>query len=304
MRWTPVDIPPESIPSDQPWLVLTDEGGRIAEMLSEADREWALSWAFVFRSLSAVMSSVKAVMSDLDTSLSDEGRAAAFRRLVPDIKVAHLWEWPEKDLASAVFSELQEILQAHSLKDRIRITALASRVPLDSAETWLPRSASGRFGSPEVMALLLAAQASHVAVLHFGASMNELVARMRVNDYDALTNAVRVDPSVITCPSASRLIERASVERRTAFFTRLATSLMSPLSADQRHDADLQFFFSMIARSGGLSRLSYKIAQLIFLEIEPPLFESPAESGPENLSRRLRSFKARRKVLPERSSSL
>ena len=148
------------------------------------------------------------------------------------------------------------------------------------------------------MALLLAAQASQIALLHFGASMNELVARMRADDHDALTNAVRVDPSVIACPSASRLIERAAIERRTAFFTRLATALMSPLSADQRYDADLQFYFSMIARSGGLSRLSYKMAQLMFLEIEPPLYCSPAESGPENLSRRLRSFKAKRKVIP------
>lgn len=96
MHWTRTDIPPESIPVDQPWLILTDEGGHIAESLSEADLEWALSWGFVFRTLAVVMTSVKGVVNDLDTSLSEEERATALRGLVRGIKVAHLWEQPEK----------------------------------------------------------------------------------------------------------------------------------------------------------------------------------------------------------------
>ena len=64
---------------------------------------------------------------------------------------------------------------------------------------------------PTICSYFYSVQYSLFCILYYGCFLNELIARARAGDDEALFNAIRIDPTVIGCQS---VIERISKARR------------------------------------------------------------------------------------------
>lgn len=292
-------------PEDAPVLKISDTGSEIAAAMEPQLRDWALTWAFLFRTISNVLASNAPAAEELDAMLAKGDLSDRARELLNRLDVCSCWERPHESLASDVMSPLRKHLSLSSPMHFMRTAALINNVGPDAV---LPSEqddqAEKDFLEPAALSAILAMRSSLSAELYFGRSISDLLADARKGNETALFNAIRADPTVLGCATASRMIQRAGVTGHPTFFTRLTTALTTRLTIEQQHDASLQFFLSLLTKSGFISRLSYKAAQLIFLEVNPPLYLSRDENGPESLARRIRSFKSKRTVLQENPSSV
>lgn len=102
-------------------------------------------------------------------------------------------------------------------------------------------------------------------VLFHGCFLNELIERIRTGDDKALFDAIRIDPTVIGCPSVSIRISKATLLQDKRFFAKLRASLKGKMA--KREQANLQkmrLVFEVLYETGA-SRLSDSQLEELFV---------------------------------------
>ncbi|WP_018508797.1 hypothetical protein [Thiobacillus thioparus] len=115
-------------------------------------------------------------------------------------------------------------------------------------------------------------------VLYHGCFLNELIERVRADNDKALFDAIRVDPTVIGCPSVSNRISKAALLRDDDFFDKLKAAINGTLAKRDQANFQKMRLVLEILHEAGATRLSDAQLHELFVE-ELKLYSGHAEGG-------------------------
>lgn len=116
-------------------------------------------------------------------------------------------------------------------------------------ETW-KGGLEGLFEISDVVGLFAALQRNVLSIMLFHRTLNAMVDEVRNGDDDSLFNAVRIDRSIITCPTFALRISKAEIKNDKKFFIRLRSSLKGPSKKHWEAYKDLRYAFFILRESG------------------------------------------------------
>jgi hypothetical protein len=116
------------------------------------------------------------------------------------------------------------------------------------------------------------------SVLYHGCFLNELIERVRTGDDKALFDAIRLDPTVISCPSVSQRISKAALLQDNRFFAKLKAAINGKMAKREQANFQKMRLVFEVLHEAGASRLNDSQLQQLFVE-ELGLYASNAKGG-------------------------
>jgi len=116
-------------------------------------------------------------------------------------------------------------------------------------ETW-KGGLDGLFEIGDVVALFTALRRNVLSIMLFHRTLNAMVDEVRNGNDDSLFDAVRIDRSIITCPTFALRISKAEIRNDKKFFIRLRSSLKGPSKKHWEAYKDLRYAFFILRESG------------------------------------------------------
>ncbi|WP_269532836.1 hypothetical protein [Chitinimonas sp. BJYL2] len=148
--------------------------------------------------------------------------------------------------------------------------ALIDDMHLDEPSEW-SCPFGGIFTKAQVIGLSAILQRNIQSLMIHHRSINALVAEVKACDanwQEPFFNAVRIDRSVLTCPTFALRLTRAELEKDRHFFLRLRSAIKGPSQKHWQSYQDLRFVFVML-REMGFDRLSDKqMERLLIHELQ------------------------------------
>ena len=140
---------------------------------------------------------------------------------------------------------------------------------------------------PVVIALVTSVYHSLRCLLVFGCYLNDLIAMARQGDERALFNAIRIDPTVVGCPSVVARISRAVLLEDHRFFAKLKAALSGKLQKrEQANFQKMRLIFQVLSETGA-GRLSDDQLHELFVK-QLRLYSSDSKRG--DVKKNLRKF--------------
>lgn len=114
----------------------------------------------------------------------------------------------------------------------------------------------GVFSKQDLLGLCYSLQRTVLSIMLFQRSISALVKEVReTEDPTALFNAVRVDRTVVTCPTVADRIARVQFADDKTFFLHLRSALKGPQQKHWEHYKDLRYSLAVL-RELGFDKLS------------------------------------------------
>lgn len=137
---------------------------------------------------------------------------------------------------------------------------------------------SFRLSLMEISAVFIAVQYSLLCVLYHGCFLNELIERVRNGDNKALTNAIKIDASIIGCPTIVQKISKATRLQDVKFFAKLKSAINgNKEKLKQVNFQKMRLVFEVLYEAGAL-RLTDKQLYQLFVE-ELKLYTANSKGG-------------------------
>jgi hypothetical protein len=108
----------------------------------------------------------------------------------------------------------------------------------------------GLFEKKHVIGLTVALQRNMLSVMLFHRTLDKFVEEVREGNDDSFFNAVRVDRSIVTCPTFADRIARAELSNDKLFFIRLRSSLKGPSKKHWEMYKDLRYALHVLKELG------------------------------------------------------
>lgn len=108
----------------------------------------------------------------------------------------------------------------------------------------------GLFEKKHVLALTVAMQRNILAIMLFHRTLNKMVEEVRAGKDESLFQAIRVDRSIVACPTFADRIARAEIENDKQFFLHLRSSLKGPSKKLWEAYKDLRYALYMLRELG------------------------------------------------------
>ncbi|PSJ18146.1 hypothetical protein [Nitrosomonas supralitoralis] len=129
-----------------------------------------------------------------------------------------------------------------------------------------------------ISAAFIAMQYSLFCVLYHGCFLNELIERIRNGDNKALTDAIKIDVSVIGCPTVVGKISKATRLQDVKFFAKLKSAINGKKEKlKQDNFQKMRLVFEILYEAGAL-RLTDKQLYQLFVE-ELKLYTANSKGG-------------------------
>eukprot|EP00456_Euglypha_rotunda_P084157 TRINITY_DN8432_c0_g1_i3.p1 TRINITY_DN8432_c0_g1~~TRINITY_DN8432_c0_g1_i3.p1 ORF type:complete len:267 (-),score=13.05 TRINITY_DN8432_c0_g1_i3:28-828(-) len=133
----------------------------------------------------------------------------------------------------------------------------------------------------EVAALVISLIRNFIAKQHYGVYMNELVASVRDEGSKiAFLKAVRVDRSVLACPTFSAQLAEAELRRDRKFLGSVGSALKEPPKTWDVDEGALRIALQIIRDVGALDQLTPQIAYRLLCE-NTGLYRAQGDEPPE-----------------------
>lgn len=204
----------------------------------------------------------------------------------------HLYELPVRSLINKLFFELTYIVPKSILSGWYEQMAKCPgnigelpRLYIDVNVHFNSRPAPSmeqidaiRPHLPEIGALLIAIKYSFYGILYYGCYLNELIERARAGDDEALFSAVRVDPTVVGCPSVIDRISKARRLQDKEFLDELRKTGSGVTDKRKQINFEkMRLIFEILYETGAL-RLTNKQLYQLFVE-ELKLYTANSKGG-------------------------
>jgi hypothetical protein len=107
------------------------------------------------------------------------------------------------------------------------------------------------FEGPDLVGLAYSLQRTILSVMLFQRSLSGLIQEVReLDNMDSLFNAVRVDRTVVSCPTIADKIARAEMRQDKRFFLRLRNALKGPTQKHWARYCDLRYSLFVLRELG------------------------------------------------------
>lgn len=224
---------------------------------------WLDLWSHIIRSLSKGIDQFESVRRETLEELKRPSKRARLAPRISEVTWSELYELPLlPQVAYSAISvvPIKELLQTLApWKIPKTLAAISVGAPLEG-DYDPPLSAL-----PGIVRHAWAMRGQMLAFLYCQRSMSDLIAGARNGIDDDLFLAVRVDPTVLGCKTAQRLLHRAAALDRPEFFTSLSTALRTPFQAEAEYSR-LDLFLVLLAKAKQLHVLTPDIAADLFIK--------------------------------------
>lgn len=160
-------------------------------------------------------------------------------------------------------------------------------VDTDELEDW-SGGEGGEFEIKDILGLTVVMQRNILSIMLFHRTLCALVDEVRHGEDDSLFLAVRVDRSMVGCPTFASRISRAELENDKPFFLRLRSALKGPSKKHWEAYRDLRYALFLL-RELGFERMSD--AQLEDLLVNKLKLYSPSAGARKNLRKQFTQSK-------------
>lgn len=126
----------------------------------------------------------------------------------------------------------------------------------------------------------------------YGYYINELIAQVRGGDSSALFKAIRIDPTVASCPTAADRISRAVMEQNKPFLHDLHTAFGGRTGDQAAYLNHFRYVMQVLREGGALEKSNNELIQLVF-DLE--LYEDVAGSD-KNVRELIRKAKKKQSI--------
>jgi hypothetical protein len=215
-----------------------------------------------FKQLISNLPEIHNQMEEFPELLSSSSKEKIKEALGQDLYWADAYELPFQELLAQLICALgchRELHEAAQSDDPTQ--AAFSMFQKLEYETW-EGGLEGLFGISDVVGLFVALQRNILSIMLFHRTLNAMVDEVRDGNDDSLFDAVRIDRSIITCPTIALRISKAEIKNDKKFFIRLHSSLKGPSKKHWEAYKDLRYAF-FILRESGFNKMSD--AQLEYL---------------------------------------
>lgn len=219
--------------------------------------------------------------------------------LPPDFTWAELYELSARELrilSMAVMGLLEPLTKAAheglNLNEFI-INTLICRIESDEDGIDYMGGYEGMFSFADMLAVNYANMGMMQGLFYYGFYMNDLVAMAGKGDDDAFFKAVRVDQTVLTCPSFSARLARAKVFGEEEFIKDLAQAMTAKSNESLLMNQDLRFMLQLMHEVNALPSLSLNEADLLFIQ-ELKVYGDSGADPARSLMRFIQRWKADR----------
>lgn len=122
---------------------------------------------------------------------------------------------------------------------------------------------------PMISAAFIAMQYSLYCVLYHGCFLNELIERARNGDDKALTDAIKIDTSIIGCPTVVGKISKATRLQDKFFFAKLKSAINGKKEKlKQANFQKMRLVFEVLYEAGALHLTDKQLYQLFVEELQ------------------------------------
>jgi hypothetical protein len=146
----------------------------------------------------------------------------------------------------------------------------------------------GLFGEKAIVGLTVVMQRNILSIMLFHRTLCALVEEVRQGVDESLFLAVRVDRSIVACPTFANRIARAELENDKPFFLRLRSALKGPSKKHWEAYRDLRYALFLL-RELGFDQMSD--AQLEDLLVHKLKLYSPSAGARKNLRKQFAQSK-------------
>jgi len=127
---------------------------------------------------------------------------------------------------------------------------------------------NGMFEMGDVVALFTVLQRNILAIMLFHRTLDALVDEARDGNDDSFFNAVRIDRSIITCPTFALRIAKAEIKKDKKFFFRLRSSIKGPSKKHWESYKDLRYAFYILRESGFNQMSDVQLEELLVHQLK------------------------------------
>ena len=243
-----------------------------------------------FRELVKALPEIRSNMKELPELIRSTPRDKVDALLKEDFCWALAYEWPFLDslalliLAMGRVDQLREA--AHSADPQ---QAALDLMRTDELDDW-DGGFMGLFDMSDVIALVTVLQRNILSIMLYHRPLSALVEEVRQdgNWQEAFFKAVRVDRSIISCPTFAVRLARAELENDKQFFLHLRSSLKGPSKKHWEAYYDLRYALCIL-RELGFNQMSD--AQLEDLLVDKLKLYPKAPSARKNLRKQFTESK-------------
>lgn len=183
---------------------------------------------------------------------------------------------------------LDEVKKLGETPDQMRtVVAMVNKTDTDLDDLSREESEEVQKVLPVAISLVTSIHHSFRCLLVFGCYLNDLIALARHGDEKALFNAVRIDPSVVGCPSVVARISRAVLLEDRRFFAKLKAALSGKFQKREQSNFQKIRVILQVLSETGAGRLSDEQLHELFVK-QLRLYASDSKRG--DVKKNLRKF--------------
>lgn len=169
----------------------------------------------------------------------------------PDFYWADIYDLPFNDQIGLLVCALGYADKLHQVatSDNPTAQAISWLDADDSSESWLGGT-GGIFKEEHVIGLTVVIQRNILSIMMFQRSIATLLEEARSGNLSSLFNAIRVDRSIVACPSVAARIAKAELEQDEEFFDGLKKALNGPSKKYWASYQDLRYAMCLLRDMG------------------------------------------------------
>lgn len=208
-----------------------------------------------FQRLVGKLPDIRGQMDELPTIIRSARKERLSEILGRDLHWAAVYELPFIHMIALVFMALgrwSKVIETASAPDPQE--AALEWMEAEEGDDWAGGD-GGLFEEKDVIGLVVAMQRNILSIMLYHRTLCALVQEVRDGLDESLFLAVRVDRSIVACPSIADRIARAELEDDKVFFQHLRSALKGPSRKHWEAYRDLRYALHML-RELGFSELS------------------------------------------------
>lgn len=203
-----------------------------------------------FKRLTKELPEIRSQMQELPDLIRSTPKEKITALLDKEFYWAEVYELPFHHQLALLFfalgrvNKLKEIAQADDPQQ-----AALEWMDTDDVDDW-NGGEGGEFEKKHVIGLTVAMQRNILCIMLFHRSLDKLVEEVRAGKDESLFQAVRIDRSIVACPTFADRIARAELENEKMFFLHLRSSLKGPSKKHWEMYKDLRYAIYMLRELG------------------------------------------------------
>lgn len=229
-----------------------------------------------FKALFLLLPQLESERTELQARIAEKPEEFAVKFLSFGFAWAHLYEIPFVQFLGRYFA-------VAGLGEQVS-EAVASDHPVEalldlrdsSEEMEWSGGSGGQFTYGDLLGCLHALVGNLECLLIYGSYLNDLVADARKGDIKALLNAIRIDPSVVTGPTARNLISFAVISGDQGFIDEIRKAMSGKTAKQSKYLNEFRLLMQILHELNELDRPTKEIMELV---LEVGAYDTSGERG-------------------------